>query len=693
MGSCNECQERVTNCGPISYAMCVRYEGSIRIGSPLEGLCELSVQDVIEDLYSLIEESGNIYYNGDGILLNNNTFSLDYSKVRSANWKPTWEDIQGDKPEQVNLIEGSNIHITGTYPNLTISSDSTSGISSVSIEGTPQPEVSGNVDLKRANSQRYGVVRLGGNIVMDASGNIMAPTYSDGQGIQKTDNVFSLAYETTGTGNVVGNVERTANGIKVTYTNATGSDYILPDASSTVKGGVKLATDNVQTVNASSTSSTVNRTYAVQKDSNGGLVVNVPWNNTGYSLATVDVPGIIRLGSDTQYIGLIENPTSVQGRTYPVQLTNTGRAIVNIPWVTYDTATSTTTGFVKIASNAMQTTEANPVTNVASRTYGVQYNSAGQLVVNVPWIEGSSGTTYYNGTGLNLSGTTFSVSYGTTAGTSAQGNDSRINNGQTAYTWGNHASVGYLTSVPLATASVVGGRKLFSDTVQTVAPNLVTSTASRTYGVQVNSSGQMVVNVPWTSDGGSYVQGSGISISGNTISNSSPNATHTGEVTGSTALTISNNVVSNAKLTQMPALTVKANISNSNAIPQDVSIETLRDYLNIGTQTIILDSLNANVNPQSFNQTAVFCKLTDTDLTTISIEDGVYDGQQLYFQFNYYNSEASSSVDLTGNLINFVPGQESAHQVILKAVNSKELFLFWSTDTNCWMTRIIPKLP
>ena len=34
-------------------------------------------------------------------------------------------------------------------------------------------------------------------------------------------------------------------------------------------------------------------------------------------------------------------------------------------------------------------------------------------------------------------------SYGTTAGTVAQGNDSRINNGQTAYDWGNHALAGY----------------------------------------------------------------------------------------------------------------------------------------------------------------------------------------------------------------------------------------------------------
>ena len=52
--------------------------------------------------------------------------------------------------------------------------------------------------------------------------------------------------------------------------------------------------------------------------------------------------------------------------------------------------------------------------------------------------------------------------------------------------------------LPAATASTIGGVKLGSDTAQTVAANSVTATASRTYAVQANSSGQAVVNVPWT---------------------------------------------------------------------------------------------------------------------------------------------------------------------------------------------------
>ena len=53
-------------------------------------------------------------------------------------------------------------------------------------------------------------------------------------------------------------------------------------------------------------------------------------------------------------------------------------------------------------------------------------------------------------------------------------------------------------TLPTATSSVLGGVKLGSNTVQTVAANSVSSVAERTYAVQKNSSGQMVVNVPWT---------------------------------------------------------------------------------------------------------------------------------------------------------------------------------------------------
>lgn len=53
-------------------------------------------------------------------------------------------------------------------------------------------------------------------------------------------------------------------------------------------------------------------------------------------------------------------------------------------------------------------------------------------------------------------------------------------------------------TLPTATSTALGGIELFSDTSQSVAANAVSTTASRTYGLQLNASSQGVVNVPWT---------------------------------------------------------------------------------------------------------------------------------------------------------------------------------------------------
>ena len=60
-----------------------------------------------------------------------------------------------------------------------------------------------------------------------------------------------------------------------------------------------------------------------------------------------------------------------------------------------------------------------------------------------------------------------------------------------------------LDGIEAATSSSLGLVKLGSDTVQSTAANSVTSTSSRTYAVQKNSNGQLVVNVPWATSSAS----------------------------------------------------------------------------------------------------------------------------------------------------------------------------------------------
>jgi len=106
-------------------------------------------------------------------------------------------------------------------------------------------------------------------------------------------------------------------------------------------------------------------------------------------------------------------------------------------------ATATVRGGIELFSNADQSVGANSISSTAGRTYGSQLNSSGQLVINVPWTD--TNTTY-----------------------------------------------------SMMTATTLGLGKLEDNTTQTVAANSVSATASRTYGVQKNSSNQLVVNVPWS---------------------------------------------------------------------------------------------------------------------------------------------------------------------------------------------------
>lgn len=56
----------------------------------------------------------------------------------------------------------------------------------------------------------------------------------------------------------------------------------------------------------------------------------------------------------------------------------------------YSSATSSALGLVKLGNDTVQSTTANSVTSTSSRTYAIQKNSNGQLVVNVPWTTSSA---------------------------------------------------------------------------------------------------------------------------------------------------------------------------------------------------------------------------------------------------------------------------------------------------------------
>lgn len=91
--------------------------------------------------------------------------------------------------------------------------------------------------------------------------------------------------------------------------------FTPPTSSATVLGGIKVGY------------TTSGKNYKVQLDSSGNAYVNVPWtdNNTTYSQATSDNLGLVKIGY------------SANGKNYPVALDGNGKMYVNVPWTDTNT--------------------------------------------------------------------------------------------------------------------------------------------------------------------------------------------------------------------------------------------------------------------------------------------------------------------------------------------------------------------
>ena len=170
----------------------------------------------------------------------------------------------------------------------------------------------------------------------------------------------------------------------------------IPQASSSALGGIKIGySDN-------------GRNYAVELDSSGKAYVNVPWTdtNTIYNVATTSANGLMSSSDKSKLDGIQAGADAVSFSRSLSSGTKIGTININgvntdiyAPTagepVKYGVATSTTLGLVRIGYPE------------SGKNYPVELNSSNQMYVNVPWTD--SNTTYSAGTGLSLSGTTFSL--------------------------------------------------------------------------------------------------------------------------------------------------------------------------------------------------------------------------------------------------------------------------------------------
>lgn len=237
----------------------------------------------------------------------------------------------------------------------------------------------------------------------------------------------------------------------VPWSGVTGkpSTFTPPTSSATVLGGIKVGY------------TTSGKNYKVQLDSSGNAYVNVPWtdNNTTYNEATADTLGLVK-------IGYVSN-----GKNYAVLLAN-GKMYVNVPWTdsntTYTQATSDNLGLVKIGYSAN------------GKNYPVALDGNGKMYVNVPWTD--TNTTYTN---MGAASASAAGKAGLVPAPAAGAQDKYLRGDGTWQTPPN-------TTYAKASTSTLG------------LVMIGYTENGKNYPVELDGSGKMFVNVPWTDTNTTY---------------------------------------------------------------------------------------------------------------------------------------------------------------------------------------------
>ena len=258
----------------------------------------------------------------------------------------------------------------------------------------------------------------------------------------------------------------------VPWSGVTGkpSTFTPPTSSATVLGGIKVGY------------TTSGKNYKVQLDSSGNAYVNVPWtdNNTTYSQATSDNLGLVKIGY------------SANGKNYPVALDGNGKMYVNVPW------TDTNTTYTNMgAASASASGKAGLVPAPAA---GAQ---AKYLRGDGTW-QTPPNTTYSNMGGATSSAAgSAGLVPAPTAGEQTsflRGDGTWVVPTNTTYAKANTTTLGLV---------MIGYTEY-----------------GKNYPVELDSSGKMYVNVPWTDTNTTYgvvgANGStGLVKNGSTVTNAS----------------------------------------------------------------------------------------------------------------------------------------------------------------------------
>ena len=238
-----------------------------------------------------------------------------------------------------------------------------------STGGTNTVKISGGTNVQVTESTSTGVITI--------SATDTNTTYSAGAGLVLNGTSFEIDYSNAATAIMGSNVPSgTASGSTQLLLKDTGGSFIQ----SLSAIGLSLFNNDIGA-------------------GGGGTITGVRLNgNSGYAQVTSGVAAIDVVGG---------TGISTTGSGTTLTITNT------VTDTTYSAGSglqlSGTTFSVNVVDGTTQTTAANARTTTSGRTYAIQFDSTGNLVVNVPWVDTNTNTTYTadGNYGMTLSGTAF----------------------------------------------------------------------------------------------------------------------------------------------------------------------------------------------------------------------------------------------------------------------------------------------
>jgi hypothetical protein len=182
----------------------------------------------------------------------------------------------------------------------------------------------------------------------------------------------------------------------------------LPDTDTTYTAGTNVAISGSNVISSTDT----NTTYSV---GDGGLTTN-DFTSADHSKLNAIEP-LADVTDSTNVVAALTAGTNIA-------IAGNGTISSTDTNTTYSAGSSSTLGLIKLEDDATQTTAASAITTTAARTYGLQINSSGQGVVNVPWVDTDTNTdTKWDGGATGLTAATGRTSLGLVIGTNVQAYD------------------------------------------------------------------------------------------------------------------------------------------------------------------------------------------------------------------------------------------------------------------------------